>query len=114
MIDSGFACASDAKRNLSHNVVHDLFDRRTDLRKIYIRPDRQVPAGDVKTNAAERNLILICDNAANRLGIAFVPVSTQHSALSASRDARFNLLDCRFVVLPENLGFRRIRFFHHR
>jgi hypothetical protein len=70
---------------------------------------RHVAAGDVEADAADRDVLLIGDDAADRHGVAEVPVRAQHGAgHAADAHAAVHLRQGALVVLTEDF------WFHHR
>jgi hypothetical protein len=46
-----------------------------------IGPDCEITAGDIESDARERDLILVCNYPANGLGVSLVAIRTQNTAL---------------------------------
>src|SRR5437762_2713510 len=78
-----------------------------DRRLRHVELNRHVAAGDVEADAAHRDVLVIGDHAADRLGIAEVAVGAQHAAHDAAvlHTARHLLLGA-LVMRPENLHLR--------
>ena len=102
VLDAVLALATNPERNVAHNVVHDLVDLRRDLFAFGVGSNRQIPASDVETDTTQGNLVLVSNNAADRLRVTFVTIRAKHGPFAASRDTGFNLLDRCRVVLAEN------------
>src|SRR5581483_1540852 len=111
MIDFRFRFAADAEGNVAYDVVHDLVDLVRDLFAFDVGENGEIPASDVEADAAQRNLVFVCDDAPDRLRVTFVAVGAQHATLTAGRDAGLDLPDRRVVVLTENFCLRD-RFAH--
>ena len=103
VIDPRLTGAADAERNVAHDVIHDLFHRRRDLRALRVRQNGEVAAGDIEADTGKGNLVSVRDHATDRLRVTFVTIGAKNSALAAGRDTSFNLLNGRGVVLAKNL-----------
>ena len=105
VVDPFLTRLADAERNVANNVIHDLFDRRGNLREGGVGSDGEISAGDVEADAGKRNLICVSNDAPDRLGIALVTVRAENAALAASGNAPLDLGDRRFIMGSEY--FRR-------
>ena len=105
MVYAHLRLAPDAEGNVVHDIVHDSRNRPLNLRKRFVRPDREISARNIEADAAQRNLVFISDDATNWLRVPFVSVGTKHAAFAAGSNASFNLFQRRLVVLTENFRF---------
>src|ERR1051325_4121138 len=94
---------ANTKRNVPNDIIHDLLNHGLDFGPMRIRQNGKVTAGDIESDAAKRNLILVGDDSPDRLGVALVSVSAQYPALPTGSNASLDLLDGGFVALLENL-----------
>src|SRR5438270_8482504 len=104
VIDSRFAFLADAEGTIAHDVVHDFFHRRRDLRSSRVDANGEIAAGDIEADTGERDLVRVSDYAADRLRVTFVAVRAQDRPLAPRRHAPFDLRDRRFVVLAKDFG----------
>src|SRR5205085_3667953 len=110
VIDSRFAFLADAEGNIAHDIVHDFFHRRRDLRSSRVGANGEIAAGDIEADTGEPDLVRVSYYAADRLRVTFVAVRAQDRPLAARRHAPFDLRDRRFVVLSKYFGVHRVNF----
>ena len=72
--------AADAEAHRAADVGEDAADPVVDRCARHVEAHRHVAAADVVADAADRDMLLIGDDAADRLRIAEVPVGAQHAA----------------------------------
>ena len=80
MLDRRVVGAADAERNGAGNVLDDGAHIVTHLRGGHVEPHGHVAACDIEPDAADADLILVSDDAADRLRITEMPVSHQRAA----------------------------------
>ena len=95
--------APNAERDDFRHVADDIAQLVLDRGERRIKPNRHVAAAYVKADAGNADLLLIGDDAADRLGIAEVAVGADHAGHDvADRHAIAHLSDSGFVVLAED------------
>src|SRR5712671_5027028 len=91
--------APDPERHVLRDVGDDWPDLVGDRRALHIEAHRHVAAADVEADAADRDVFLVGDDAADRLGIAEMAIGAKHAAGDAAdRHASGHLL-LRLVVV---------------
>jgi hypothetical protein len=101
--DAHFCFAADSEGDIAHDIVHDFRNGPLNLRKCDIGPEGKISTADIESNTTERNLVLVSDDPADRLGVTFVSIGTKHTAFSPARETCLDLLERRLVVLAKNL-----------
>ncbi len=96
--------AADAEADAAGDLRHQFADAIGDRRLPDIELHRHVAARDVEADAAHRDVLLVGDDAADRLGIAEMAVGAQHAAdraavLHAARHLRLGAV----VVVAKDL-----------
>ena len=84
VIDARLVRAAHAEGNVANDVVHDALDLWRNILRLRICADRKVAAGDVESDAGDGNLVLVGDDASDRLSIALVPIGAQDAADATS------------------------------
>src|SRR5882757_7616751 len=103
MLDPLVVGASDAERDHVMHVLDDRANVAFDLAERRVEAHGHVAAADVEADAGDADLLLIGNHAADRLGIAQMPVSANHAGdRVADRHAIAHLRDRRLVVLTED------------
>ncbi len=104
MIDLLVIAAANAKADMPGDVGQDRALVGGDLVQPDIQLHRHVAAADVESDAADGDMLLIGDDAADRLRIAEMPVGTQHrTGHTADGHAALHLRDGLVVMLAKNL-----------
>ena len=102
MFHPRFALAANPKRNLVYHVVHDLVDLRRNLLALCVRQDSKISTGDIETDTAQRNFILVGNDTTDGLRVSFMPIRAKHATLPALRNASIDLIDRCLVMLAED------------
>jgi hypothetical protein len=104
MLDALRIDAADAEADVAADVGEDGPDPVVDRGALHVEANRHVAAADVVADAADRDMLLIGDHAADRLRVAQMPVGAQHAADHAAdtHAARHLRLGAR-VMLAEDL-----------
>ncbi len=79
MLDALVIRSADAERDGSGDVLGDWQHLVLDVIEARIEPHRHVAATDVEANAGDADLPFVGDDAADRLGVAEMPIRTQHA-----------------------------------
>ena len=115
MLDPLLVAAADAERDHAGHILDEDADLVGDRLVWRIQPYRHVAAADVEADAGDADLLLVGDDAADRLRVAEMAVGADHAGDDvADPHAIAHLGDGRRVVLPEDLEravleFRRLR-----
>src|SRR6516165_8853675 len=103
MLDALIVLAAEPERDLAADVARDGWHARLDVVVGQIEARRHVAAGDVEAHAADRDVLLIRDDAAHRLGVSKVAVGAEDALGGrAHAHARPQLLDGLFIMLAEH------------
>src|SRR5438309_3309656 len=105
MIHPRFGFSPDPERNIAHDIVHDGFDPWADFTAFCVGQNGKVAAGDIETNAGQRNLVFVSNDATDGLRITSVPVGTKHSTLASRIDTSLDLAQGRLIMLAEYFCF---------
>ncbi len=70
--------------------------------RVRVSQNREIAARDIEADAGKRYLLLVSDNAANRLRVTFVSIGAKHAAFATGCDAGLDLFNRGGVVLAEN------------
>src|SRR5215470_16808107 len=99
--------AAEPEAHLLGDVVGDNWHALADVLVLEVDPRRHVAAADVEADARDRDMLLVGDDAADRLRIAEMAVSAEHAARNAAdAHAAPHLLDGALVMLTVNLQVR--------
>jgi hypothetical protein len=104
MVDALRIRPADSEADLPSDIIEDGVDPRLDLCRRRVEAHRHVSAGNVEADAADRDVLLISDNAADWMRIAEMAVGAEHAGDSAADlHAALHLRDRLGVVLAVNL-----------
>ena len=98
--------AAEAEADVGGDLAEQRADAILDRLFRHVELHRHVAAGDVEADAADRDVVLVGDHAADRLRVAEMAVGAEHAADHAAvlHAARHLLLGA-LVVLAENFDF---------
>src|SRR5262249_19107057 len=100
VVDLLFVGATDTKRNRARHVLDDRANAVLDRVKRRIETDGHVPAADVEANAGNADLLLVGNDATDRLCVTAMAIGGDDVA---DRHAIAHLRNRRVVVLAEHL-----------
>ena len=104
MVDALGVLAAETEADHLADVVEDRVETRRDVGAHHVGLGGEVAATDVEADAGNRNVTLIGDHPADRLGVAEVAVGAQHAGNGAAdAHAPPHLSDGLVVVLAEDL-----------
>jgi hypothetical protein len=104
VVDLPFVGAPDAKRNRAGHVLDDCANAVLNRVKRRIETDGHVPAADVEANAGNADLLLVGNDATDRLRVTEMAIGADNAGNDvADRHAIAHLRNRRVVVLAEHL-----------
>ena len=104
VIDLHRVALPDAKADRAADIIENGLGARHDVGVTRIQLDCHVSARNVEPDTADRDVFLVGDHAADRMGVAEVAVGAQHTLYGAAdRHAALHLRECLGLVLPVDL-----------